>query len=585
MNYELLREGCEQYDGLERIFYNRYIEPSEIEHYLTVSEDDTNSPKLLKNINAGINMLIRHIKQKSNIGLLVDCDVDGYCSSALLYNYLTELFPTIKIKYFIHENKEHGLKDSVDKIIQSDINLVLVPDAGSGDGEYIKQLKEKNIDVIIIDHHNVKEEECAPAIVINNQIGDYPNKTLAGVGVVYKFCEFIDILLNKKNAQKYLDLVSVGCVADLMPLNNYETLFYIRKGLENINNNFLKELIKNQEFSILRHGILDPFCIGFYLAPYMNATIRVGTIEEKTLLFEAMLDKLSMKNIPSGKRGHKGEPMPRVEESVRIAVNAKTRQTKLRDENLEVIEKIISEKELLENNAIIAVKLPKELQMDKNILGLMANILMDKYQRPILLLNEVVKEDGVYWEGSARNYKNSQIENLRGFFEKIEDVEWATGHNNAFGISIKDENFNDFIKYTNEILKDFDFSSKYKVDFVFSSYNLNLNLILDICSLKEYWGQDFEEPLIAIKDLRISNENIALLSRDKNPTLKITLDNGLELIKFNSSSEELNSLQSNGLKKIEIDLVGTCDVNYWNGRSTPQIKIKDYEITGTAYDF
>ena len=586
MKYSLIKPDSEKYSGIERIFYNRGFLPEDIEHYLNVTEKDTNSASLLSNIKDGVRLLSKHILLKDRIGILVDADADGYTSAALVYNYLNDIFPIWSqnhLTYFIHEDKKHGLSDSIDKILDSGIKLILVIDAGGTDGEYIETLKEHDIDTIIIDHHHTELEGNTSAIIINNQLGDYPNKTLSGVGVAYKFCQYIDELLGHNKADNYLDLVAVGCVADLMPLTDYETLYYIRTGLANIKNPFLKEMVKRQEYTIFKHGKLDPFCVSFYIAPYINATVRVGTIEDKQILFESMLNNKGMELIPTNKRGHKGELIPRAEEAVRIVTNVKTRQNQLRDDNLKVIEQIIEEKDLLKNK-IIAVKLSKSLNIDKNILGLIANILMEKYQRPILLLNEVEEDGELYWTGSGRNYDNSEIEDLRGFLESLNYVEWASGHSSAFGTCIKDEDFNNFIEYTNKDLEDFDFSRQYKVDFIFKNTTFDKKIILDINSLKEYWGQHFEEPLVAIENFGISKENLDLLSKDKNPTLKIKLNNGVELIKFNSSLEEYEQLAIDG-KIVKINAVGTCTYNYWNGVTTPQILIKDYEIIDSFYDF
>lgn len=623
MRYTLLSEEIPFYTPIEQIFSNRGIPLSEINHYKNVSIKDTHSPELFENIEAGVSLLVKHLKSSNKTGILVDCDTDGFTSAALLYNYLYFLFPnwaSRNLIYFIHEDKQHGLSDSVDKIVESGVKLIIVPDAGSGDGKYAKDLKEKGIDTLIIDHHHIEIQNCEPAIVINNQLGAYPNQTLSGVGVVYKFCQYIDKCLTINAADNFLDLVAVGCVADLMPLTDYETLYYIREGLKNIKNPFIKAMVSEQSYSISKHGGLDPYAVGFYIAPFINATIRVGNNDEKLMLFQALLDSKGNSLVPSGKRGHKGEEVPLAEEACRICANVKSRQTKLRDDNLIAIEKIIEEEELLKNK-IVAVRLPKELGIDKNILGLIANILMDKYQRPILLLNETEEEiieirssknldidknilglvtnilmdkyqspisllnetgeeiisdlstkSKKAWAGSARNYQYSEIEDFRKFLEELPQTLYAEGHANAFGVAILDENFDSFIEQTNELLKDIDFSPVYRVDAIFNK-DTAPSYILDINDLKPYYGQGFEAPYIAFEEIKVDSNNLQLMSKDKNPTLKITLDSGIEFIKFKSSEEEYNNLLNT-----VIDIVGTCSANIWYGKITPQVIIEDYSI-------
>ena len=111
----------------------------------------------------------------------------------------------------MHEGKQHGLNDCLDYINSHDFKLVIVPDAGSNDYEAHSALKEKGIKTIILDHH-LADKVSEDAIVINNQLCDYPNKELSGVGVVYQFCRYIDETVNSssKYAQNYLDLVALG---------------------------------------------------------------------------------------------------------------------------------------------------------------------------------------------------------------------------------------------------------------------------------------------------------------------------------------------------------------------------------------
>lgn len=211
---------------------------------------------------------------------------------------------------------------------------------------------------------------------------------------------------------------------------------------------------------------------------------------------------------------------------------------------------------------------------------------MSKYQRPVLLLNKIIDENNkITWEGSGRGYEKSKFKNFRDFLVESKLMMYAEGHQNAFGVGIADENFLDFINYSNLQLKDFDFSPCYKVDYIFNNLNINLKDILDLASLKSIWGQGIEEPLVAIENIKVYKDNIKLMSADKNPTLKITLSNGISLLKFRSSKEEYEKLCSN-LGCVNINIVGKCERNIWNGIVSPQVIIEDYEIVGkTEYYF
>ena len=574
--------------AVEQVLANRGIVPENVEHYLNTTDEDILSPMLIMNIEEGVKVLIRHIAQGDKVLIQIDSDCDGYTSAAALINYLNRLFPGFvqtNVYYRIHTGKQHGI---LLETIPDDVKLVIAPDSSSNDYEVHEELKSRGVDVLVIDHHEA-DKISENAVIINNQLCDYPTKSLSGVGMVYKFCSYMDELLNVDYADDYLDLVALGMVADMMDLRDFETRHLITRGLENIRNPYFKGMIDKQAYS-LKDGI-SPIGVAFYIAPYVNATIRMGTQEEKLMLFESMLDYRGYELVPSTKRGCKGQTETRVEQACRNCTNIKNRQTKARDAALENIERIIKEKNLLENK-ILAIKLDA-FAADKNLTGLIANQLMAKYQRPVLLLNKTYYDMSLYtpegelietrtalsWEGSGRGYDKSKFDNLREFLKESELVLYAEGHANALGVGIADMNFNRFIEYSNQTLAEFDFTPCYKVDFIFSGSDFRGMDIVEIAELKTLWGQGVDEPLVAIEHINVYAGNVVLMSPDKSPTLKITLPNGTSLIKFKSSQEEYEKLRSE-TGCITINVVGKCERNIWNGTVTPQIIIEDYEIVG-----
>ena len=573
MEYQLIVPGIpleKELTAVEQVLANRGIIPANVEHYLHTTDEDILDPKSIMNMRSGVKMLIKHIAQNDKVLIQIDSDCDGYTSAAALINYLNCLFPGFvqnNVYYRIHTGKQHGI---ILDTVPADVKLVIAPDSSSNDYEEHRTLMERGVDVLVIDHHEADNiSECA--CIINNQLCDYPTKSLSGVGMVYKFCSYIDELMNVDYADQFLDLVALGMVADMMDLRDFETRHLITRGLENIRNPYFKGMVDKQAYS-LKDGI-SPIGVAFYIAPYVNATIRMGTQEEKLMLFESMLDYRGYELVPSTKRGCKGQQETRVEQACRNCTNIKNRQTKARDAALETIERIIKEKNLLDNK-ILAIKLDT-FAADKNLTGLIANQLMAKYQRPVLLLNKT--EDG--WEGSGRGYDKSKFDNLREFLKESNLVLYAEGHANALGVGITDDNFNTFMKYANQELADFDFTPCYKVDFIFNGGDFRGKDIVEIAELKSLWGQGVDEPLIAIEHINVYGGNVTLMSADKNPTLKITLPNGTSLIKFKSSQEEYEKLYSE-VGCITINIVGKCERNIWNGIVSPQIIIEDYEIVG-----
>ena len=577
MEYQLIAPRVPQYSAVEQVLTNRGIPLNEIQHYLNTTENDVLDPKLIKNIDVGAKMLISHIAQNDIVHLQIDSDCDGYTSAASFLNYLNCLFPGFvqnNIHYRIHTGKQHGLLPDT---APDDVKLVIALDASSNDYEEHKTLAERGIDVLVIDHHEA-DKESEYACVINNQLCDYPTKSLSGVGMVYKFCCYIDGLLGTDHADKILDLVALGLVADMMDMRDFETKYLITKGLKQIRNPYFKGMVSKNSFSLGEE--ITPIGIAFYIAPYVNATIRVGTQEEKLMLFESMLDYRGYEQVPSTKRGCKGQVETRVEQACRNCTNIKNRQTKARDASLSTIEQIIANQNLLEHKLLV-VKLDT-FAVDRNLTGLIANQLMSKYQRPVLLLS---RTDGNMWEGSGRGYDKSKFDNLREFLNQSNLVEYAEGHANALGVGVSEEKFEEFIDYSDYALREFDFTPCYKVDFIFKNDEFKETDILKVAELKSVWGQGVGESLIALEGVKVTAGNITLMAKDKNPTLKITLSNGTSLIKFRSSNEEYERLYSE-LGCVTINIVGKCERNIWNGTISPQIIIEDYEIVErTAYYF
>ena len=589
MNYKLIENKLLQImpemDIIEQIFTSRGMNLKDINHYLNTTNEDILDPQLIMNIKEGAKMLIKHIHEGDKVLIQIDSDADGFTSSALLLNYLNCLFPAFvknNISYRFHTGKQHGIPlEIIDDIINKGYKLVIAPDAASNDYEQHRILKENNVDVLIIDHHEA-EKVSKDACVINNQLCDYPTKSLSGVGMVYKFCSYIDKILNENYADLFIDLVSVGMLADMMDLRDFETRHLVVNGLKQIRNPYLKGMVSTNNYSIEKGGGLNPFTVAFYIAPYINAVVRVGTQDEKLMLFESMLDYRGYELIPSTKRGCKGQTETRVEQACRNCLNIKKRQTNARDSSLNIIEHEIKEKNLL-NHKILFIQVK---DVDKNLTGLIANELASKYQRPTLLLNKKVNENNeISWEGSGRNYSNSPIENLREFLLNTGYALYSEGHGSAFGFGILDSNVDKFLNHVDELLADFDFSPCYRVDKIYHSANFNTADILKIGKLKSIWGQGLEEPLIALEQIDLKKCQINLMSPDKNPTLKITLPNGLSLIKFRSSEEEYDKIVNSDFNCVNMNIVGACDVNVWGGKITPQIRIEDYEIVAKTYIF
>ena len=390
----------------------------------------------------------------------------------------------------------------------------------------------------------------------------------------------------------------------MMSLKSIETKHLILKGLkdENLKNPFIYGMAQKNSFSLGNH--ITPMGAAFYIAPFVNAMVRSGTLEEKELLFSSMLKYKAFNQILSNKRGHKqGEMESILDQALRTATNVKNRQTRAQDAAMELIESRIEEENMMEHKVLLFLMEPG--QIDKNIAGLCANKIMAKYQRPVCILTKVVEteleqngfikeydnetnqeiltpnyEHKVSYQGSARGCDKVGLMNFKDVCTATGVIMYAEGHQGAFGLGVAAENIDSFIQKTDELLKDMSDEPLYYVDYIYEGNRINDQNILDIASLEDLWGKDMDEAYVAIKDLKVDKNMLTLMSPDKRPTLKITLPNKVALIKFGSSQEEYESLLSEGY--VKLDIVGRCKRNEWNGWITPQILIEEYQITGQS---
>jgi single-stranded-DNA-specific exonuclease len=493
MKYELIGRN-NLLSPIGTVLRNRGIE--DIQSFLHTSEKDVFHWSKLRNIEKAVDCLLSHIKKDSKIFIQVDADPDGYTSSATLINYLTKIFPKINIQWRLHEGKEHGV--IVDKV-PNDVNLVIIPDAGSNQFDEHKQLSKKNIDVIVLDHHECNEES-EYAIVVNSQISpDYPNKQLSGVGITYKFCKALDDKLGVKLADEYIDLVAIGNIADLQDMRSLETRYFALRGLKNLKNKFIKALFDKQSFST--KGIINITTTGFYVNPLINACIRVGTMEEKSQMFRALLGSTEQIFY---KKKKVYEPIE--VSTARLLGNLKAKQDRMRNKAIEAIDLKIENKSLL-NNKLLIVEITDILH--KNLTGVVANKCAEKFKRPAMLLR--YSEDGKYLTGSIRGYEKGYIKDFKSLLQSTGKFVFVEGHANAAGFKISPDNIIEVNNIINDKMKDIEVNIDFhQVDFIISAKQLKKQFIMDIDKHRDLWGQNVDEPLIAIKDIEVNKEKKSL---------------------------------------------------------------------------
>lgn len=570
MKYKLKEMSKNNYDDIENAIDN-ILKANGINDtytYLNPTKKCEYSYSLLDNMGLAVKCLLNHINNKDAIQVIVDPDADGNMSASALINYLKDSFDDLNISWSIHTGKQHGITSDI--TIHENIKLLIVPDAGSNDYDKCKELKEKGIDVIVIDHHEAPKVS-ENAIVVNNQLCNYPNKSLCGVGMIYKLLQALDEELWQSKADNYIDLVAIGEIGDSMDVKNTETKYYINKGLENIKNKQLKAMFKKQEYST--KGLININNVAFYITPLINAMIRVGKQDEKELMFKGFLEEYE--EFDYKPRGDK--PIEKEDIYTRVArlcTNAKSRQDKLRDKALTEIEEIIYNKDKL-NDKVLVINCNNKYNL--NLTGVIAMKISDKFNRPCILLNKA--KDGIY-KGSGRNTDRNDVKDLKYLLNSTGIIE-GIGHAQAMGVNIND-GVPQAINKINELLQDIEFNDDtYEVYFIIPFEDLEDELIFQIDLSKSIWGKGLEEPLIAIKNVEIKSSEIEVMGKKAN-TLKLTVDD-VEFIKFNvDNTDELIKQTSDWEDETEkvftLDIVGSCSSNEWNGEKKPQIKIKNYNI-------
>ena len=364
------------------------------------------------------------------------------------------------------------------------------------------------------------------------------------------------------------------CVSDMMSMLEYENQYIIQTGFKNIKNFFFKYLIEKQDYSM--GGKINPITVAFYITPMLNAMIRVGSMEEKERLFLAFIDGERL--VPCNKRGAKGT-MERVAiESARECTNAKAKQDKLKEKIVEQLEQKIFKYDLLENE-VLFVRLEDEDDFPSELNGLVAMMLSAKYHKPAIVAR--LNEEG-FDRGSARCPNNVALTSFKDYLIHTGLFEYAQGHDAACGISISDNNLFAFHKKANEDFKNIDFGQNvYDVNFIREAKDKDIDkIVFDLAKYEEVWGQQNPTPLLVVKNIFITQNDIQIIGKNKD-TLRFE-KNGITYIKFHAKDIIPLFQQYDEMK---INLIGKTNINTWMGRETSQIFIEDLEVFDSTLDF
>ena len=565
------RYGNELYDILKAKGIN------DVDSFLNPTEKDVESPMLLENMENAVKTYIRHLAKNNTIDLIVDCDVDGYTSASIIYQYTKQIDSNAKINVFLHNGKIHGLSEHINEICADESTLIILPDSGTGDIEECKKLYAVGKEVIILDHHSIEPNDN-PAIIVNNQLSlRVKDKDMTGVGIVYKFVKTLDVYLGLSFADFYLDLVAVGMIADRCNALNLQSRYYILKGLELIKNKqnknkFISELVDSQSYLMNNKVAINS--VAFYICPLINAMIRLGEQSDKKLMFNALCNSDETIEV---KHKDKFEKLYLFDYCSAKCHSLLRKQRKVTEESANAL---FEEIEKFKLNDLAVLVCNAQNYVDENSTGLIASKLANQYQKPCLLMRKI----GNKCKGSGRGSTKSSIDNFNQWCKNTNLFSFIEGHPNAFGCEIPIENTNNLFRLLSSMPKANE--PTYCVYEEYNKDNIRSEIIKNIAQFDYVWGGSIDEPLFYIKDIPCSKYSI-LLSGSRNNKIEFMYHN-IKIIKQtrgNSLSAEYKKIQEIG-ENISFNIVGRFSIDYKRNKSA-QIIVDDwtYEKTDIEQGF
>lgn len=527
------------------ILVNRGVTQDEqIKVFLNPTRKDFYDPYLLQDMEIAVDRIIQMIENKGKILIYGDYDVDGITSIAVLKKFLDER--GLNVDYHIPNrlNEGYGLKkETLEEIAKKNYDLMITVDCGISAIEEVDYANELGIKTIITDHHETLDEIPKAIAVVNPKRKDniYPFRGLAGVGVVFKLIQAISIKLGleEKEYLKYLDLVCVGTISDIVPLVD-ENRVIAKLGLK------LVEVTKNiglrELLNISRYKKIDSSTVSFGIAPRINACGRMGHAEEALKLFLTP-------NITEAK-----EITQKLEEYNQERQNIEKRIY------IEASEQLKDEEEAKKDSIVLASH-----NWHHGVIGIVASKLTEQYYKPSILLSI---EDGEV-KGSGRSIMGFDLHEALCKTSKY--LEKYGGHEMAVGLTLKEENYESFKKEFEKLVEESnvaDFVPIINIDGQLQAKEIKKEIAKEIAILEPF-GEANKMPLILFKNLKI--ESIRALSEGKHLKLTLKTENQwIDAIGFN-----LGNLADEYQLGDKIDVVGTLEINEYNNNEYVQINIKD----------
>ena len=445
-------------------------------------------PMLMKGMDRAVERIVKALSNREKIAVYGDYDVDGATSTALLYLFFREI--GVDVMTYIPERLAEGYglnAGALKKLAASGAKVVITVDCGSSNNEEAAFASTIGVDLIITDHHEISgEAPPAYALVNPRQPGcAFPFKGLAGVGVAFNLIVALRARLrgtgwfkgDAPNLKRYLDIVALGTVADLVPLVD-ENRVLVHYGLKELGRTQRPGLKALMEASGLK-GRCDADNIAFQLAPRLNAAGRIASA--------SMALNLLTTESP--------------EEGARLAKELEGENSSRQRIEAQTLEEALT---MIEGHTDNGIVLFSE-RWHPGVIGIVASRLVDRFSKPAVL---IALDNGV-GKGSARGIRSFDI--LEGLKSCSALLERFGGHKAAAGLTVaqdKVEAFRDeFVRYANRTLTDEDLMPEVNIDALVSLEEVDRRLIMEIESLAPF-GASNREPLLGLSDAQIVSTEV-----------------------------------------------------------------------------
>lgn len=530
---------------LATILVNRgIIEEKQIEKFLNPKRNDFYNPYKMPDMGIAVERIVKAIENKEKTIIYGDYDVDGITSVTVLKSFLEER--GLEVAEYIPNRLEEGYglnKNAVEEIAKQGYKLMITVDCGISAIEEVKYANEFGIETIVTDHHEPGNELPKAIAVVDAKRKDnkYPFRNLAGVGVVFKLIQAIgmELKLDEKEYLKYLDIVCIGTISDIVPLVD-ENRVIVKLGLklvEQTKNLGLRAILQASGYSKI-----DSSTISFGVAPRINACGRMGHQEEALRLF--LSKEINEVNELTQKLNEYNRLRQETEKSIYT------------DAIMQI------ERDGLASHSTIVV-------MGKNwhhgVIGIVSSKITEMYFKPSILLCE--EQD--YGKGSGRSIPGFDL--YEALTECNDTIEKFGGHSMAVGINVKKDKFEEFKQKLEQIARERHIEEIVpilKIDAQISLDEINKEMVDSLKELEPF-GEENKTPLFVFKNLKI--DSIRALSEGKH--LKLTLKDSKNIV--NAIGFNLGELSNDYRIGDKVDVVGNLEINSFNGVDNIQINIKD----------